>query len=48
VLVMDRTCRAGQVVDRIDLQIERQRDVVAAQPEPGIVEQVKDVLLAAP
>ena len=45
VLVMDRGGRAGQIVDLIDLQIERKGHVVADELEPGVAEQMLDILL---
>jgi len=44
---MHRRSRARQVVDLVDLDVERQRDVVADEFEPGMVDQVLDVVLAA-
>lgn len=46
-LIMDRRGRAGQIVDLIDLNIEREGDVVAHQLEVGIIKQVQDVILIA-
>ena len=39
-LIMDRRGRAGEIVDLVDLDIERKRDVVAQQLEMRIVEQI--------
>jgi hypothetical protein len=42
-LVVHRRGRAGQVEDAIDLDIEREGDVVAHHLEARVVEQVRDV-----
>ena len=42
-LIMDRRGRAGEIVDLVDLDIERKRDVVAHQLERLMVEQMGDV-----
>ena len=47
VLVVDRRGRAGQVVDLVDLDVEREGDVVAHQLEVRVVQQVDDVVLGA-
>ena len=47
VLVVDRRGRAGQVVDLVDLDVQRKGDVVAQQLEMGVVQQVEDVVLGA-
>jgi hypothetical protein len=47
VLVVDRRSRAGEVVDFVDLDIERKRHIVAQQLETRVAEQMADVLLAA-
>jgi len=47
VLVMDRRCWTGQVVDFIDLYIKRERDIVAHQLEMRVFKQIDDVVLAA-
>lgn len=47
VLVMDRRGRAGEVVDLVDLDIERKGHVMAHELEPGMVVQVLDVALGA-
>jgi hypothetical protein len=46
-LVVDRRGRAGQVVDLVDLHVEREGDVVAHQLEVRVAEQVDDVVLGA-
>ena len=45
-LVVDRRGRAGEVVDLVDLDVERKGHVVAHQLEARIAEQVRDVALA--
>jgi hypothetical protein len=47
VLVVDRRGRAGEVVDLVDLHVEREGHVVAHQLEVRVVEQVGDVVLGA-
>ena len=47
VLVMARRGGTGQIVDLVDLQEDRQRNVVADQLEVGAAEQVGDVRLLA-
>ena len=47
VLVVDRAGRAGQVVDLVDLDVEREGHVVAHQLEHRVAQQVRDVALAA-
>jgi hypothetical protein len=47
VLVVDGAGRAGQVVDLVHLDIQREGDVVAHQLEARVVEQVGDVGLGA-
>jgi hypothetical protein len=47
VLVVDRRGRAGEVVDLVDLDIERERHVVAHQLEARVIQAAHDVLLAA-
>ena len=47
VLVMDGRGRAGEVVDFVDLDIEREGHVVAHQLEARVVEQMRDVALGA-
>ena len=44
---MDRRGRTGQVVDLVDLDVERQRHVVAHQLEAAVVEQRLDVVAGA-
>ena len=44
---MDGAGGAGQVVDLVDLDIQRKGDVVAHELEAGVVEQVGDVVLGA-
>ena len=44
---MDRRGRAGQVVDLVDLDVEREGHVVAHQLEARVVQADGDVLLAA-
>ena len=46
-LVVDGRSRAGQVVDLVDLDVEREGDVVAHELEVGVVEQMQDVVLGA-
>jgi len=46
-LVVDGGGGAGQVVDLVHLHVEGEGDVVAQELEVGVVEQVRDVLLAA-
>ena len=43
-LVVDRRGRAGQIVDLVDLDIERKRHVVAHQLEVRVVEQMLDIV----
>ena len=43
VLVVHRRGRAGEVVDLVDLDVERERHVVADQLEMLVVEQMLDV-----
>ena len=43
VLVVDRRGRAGEVVDLVDLDIEREGHVVAHQLEARMCQQVRDV-----
>ena len=47
VLVVDRRGRAGEVVDLVDLDVERERHVVAHQLEARMPHQMIDVLLCA-
>ena len=47
VLVVDRRGRAREVVDLIDLDIERKGHVVADELEAGMIKQVLDVALGA-
>ena len=47
VLVVDRAGRAGQVVDLVDLDVEREGHVVAHQLEHRVAHQVGDVALGA-
>ena len=42
-LVVDRRGRAGQVVDLVDLDIEREGDVVAHQLEAGFGQEMRDI-----
>ncbi len=44
---MDRGGRAREIVDLVDLDVERHRDVVAHEFELGMPEQVLDVALGA-
>ena len=46
-LVVDRRGRAREVVDLVDFDVERKRDVVAHQLEVGVGGEVREVLLAA-
>ena len=46
VLVMHRRGRAGEIVDLVDLDVERERHVVADQLEMLVVEQMLDVVVA--
>ncbi len=46
-LVVDGRGRAGQVVDLVDLDVERKADVVAHQLEVRVIEQVRDVAPAS-
>ena len=46
VLVVHRRGGAGEVVDLVDLDVEREGDVVAHRLEVRIAEQVRDVVLA--
>ena len=46
-LIVDRGCRTCQVVDLIDLKIERKSDVVPDQLKVMLGEQVCDVALVA-
>ena len=43
VLVVNGRCRTGKIVDLIDCQIDRERDVVANEFEPFIIEKMFDV-----
>ena len=47
VLVMHRRSRAGQIVDLVDLHVEREGHVMAHEFEAGMVVQVIDVALVA-
>ena len=47
VLVVDGGGRAGQVVDLVHFQIEREGHVVAQKLEARVVQQVKDVVARA-
>jgi hypothetical protein len=47
VLVVHGRGRAGQVVDLVDLDVQRDRHVVPHQLEARVVEQVLDVVLGA-
>ena len=44
VLVVDRRGRAGEVVDLVDLDVEREGHVVAHQLEARVAEQMRDVV----
>ena len=46
-LVVDGRCRAGQVVDFVDLDKERKGHVVAHQLEMRVTEQMGDIILGA-
>ncbi len=46
-LVMHRRGRAGEIVDLVDLDIERERHVVAQHLEELVVEQVHDIVARA-
>ncbi|GCC46270.1 hypothetical protein chiPu_0030377 [Chiloscyllium punctatum] len=46
-LVMNRRSRTRQIVDLVHLDIERERDVVAHDLEPGIADQMRNVGPAA-
>ena len=46
-LIVDRRRRAGEIVDFIDLDKERERDVVAHELEIGMVEKMRNIVLAA-
>ena len=46
-LVVDRRGRAGEIVDLVDLDVERERDIVAHQLEARMGQQMLDVVLAA-
>ena len=45
VLVVDRRCRTGEIVDLVDLDIERHRDVVPHEFEARLAMQVVEVAL---
>jgi hypothetical protein len=45
VLVVDRRCRTGEVVDLVDLDIERKADVVPQELEAWVQVQVVEVAL---
>jgi hypothetical protein len=47
VLVMHGRGRAGQIEDAVDFHIKRKGNVVPHQFEVGVIEQVRNVLLAA-
>src|SRR5690606_14908255 len=47
VLVVNRRRRASQVVDLVDLDVERKGHVVAHDLEVGVAEQMRDVALRA-
>ena len=47
VLIVHGRGRAGQVVDLVDLDIERKRDVVAHQLEPRMTDEMREVVLVA-
>ena len=42
-LIVDRRGRAGQIVDLVDLDIERKRHVVADQLEAMVIERCVDI-----
>src|SRR3546814_13943195 len=46
-LVMDRRGRAGEVVDFVDVDLQRLRHVMAQHLEAWVAAQVRDVLLAS-
>jgi hypothetical protein len=46
-LVVNRGCRTGEVVNLVNLDVERKRDVVSPQLEVRMAEQVRDVVLRA-
>ena len=46
-LVVDRRCRAREVVDFVNLDVERERHIMAHQLEPRVRDQMLDVLLGA-
>ena len=47
VLVVDRRRRARKIVDFVDLDIERKRDVMSHQFEARIIRQMRDVRFCA-
>jgi hypothetical protein len=47
VLIVNRRCGTGQVVDRIDLHIKRKGDVVAKELEIRISHQMGDISLGS-
>jgi hypothetical protein len=46
-LIVDRGCRAGQVVYFVDLQVNRIDDVVANQLEAWMPQKMSDIVFAA-
>ncbi len=44
---MDGGCGASEIVNLIDLDIEREGDVVAHELETGVIQQVRDVAPSA-
>jgi hypothetical protein len=46
-LIVHRGCRAGQVIDLIDLDIERERHVMPDKLEVLVIEQMLDVAAGA-
>ena len=46
-LVVDRGCRAGQIVYFVDLNVEREGNIVAHQLKVGVVHQMGNIGFAA-
>ena len=47
VLIMNGACRAGEIVDPIDLKIDRLLDIMPNELEAGIIDEVADTFFAS-
>jgi hypothetical protein len=43
VLIVDRACRTGEIEDLVDLDVQREADIVTQDFEAGIGEQMRDI-----